>query len=128
MRISQIILRVADLDRAVGFWSGLVGFEESMRVEAFAFLDAGDVQLILNQVADVSEDSSWTEIVIEFDDVRAAYDELSERGVPFEVELRPVTSDGVRDLLAAHFRDPDGHAASVTGWVDPAGPDRRKAR
>ena len=121
MRISQIILRVADLDRAVGFWSGLVGFEESMRVEAFAFLDAGDVQLILNQVADVSEDSSWTEIVIEFDDVRAAYDELSERGVPFEVELRPVTSDGVRDLLAAHFRDPDGHAASVTGWVDPAG-------
>jgi catechol 2,3-dioxygenase-like lactoylglutathione lyase family enzyme len=120
MRISQIILRVADLDRAVGFWNGVVGFEEVMRFEAFAFLDAGDIQLILNQVAEAAEDSSWTEIVIEFDDVRAAFDKLSERGVPFEVELRPVTSDGVRDLLAAHFHDPDGHAASVTGWVDSA--------
>jgi hypothetical protein len=54
---------------------------------------------------------------MEFDDVRAAYEELSGRGVPFEIELRPVTSDGERDLLAAHFRDPDGHVASVTGWV-----------
>ena len=60
---------------------------------------------------------TWTEIVMEFDDVRAAYEELSGRGVPFEIELRPVTSDGERDLLAAHFRDPDGHVASVTGWV-----------
>jgi hypothetical protein len=42
-------------------------------------------------------------------------------GVPFEVEPRPVTSDGERTLLAAHFRDPDGHLVSVTGWVDGAG-------
>jgi hypothetical protein len=56
--------------------------------------------------------------VIEVDDVAAAYGSMKERGVPFEVEPRPVTSDGQRTLLAAHFRDPDGHATSVTGWVD----------
>jgi hypothetical protein len=85
---------------------------------AFAFLDGGDLTLVLNQIDDVPEDRSLTEIVLEFDDVEAAHAELTERGVPFEVALRPVTTAGDRDLLAAHFRDPDGHFASVTGWVD----------
>jgi hypothetical protein len=45
---------------------------------------------------------------------------MATRGVPFEVELRPVSTDGERQLLAAHFRDPDGNLASLTGWA-PAG-------
>ena len=89
-----------------------------MQVEAFAFLDGGGIGLTLNQVDPRPDDASLTEVVIEVDDVRSSYAELSARGVPFEVELRPVTSDGQRDLLAAHFHDPDGHAASVVGWVE----------
>jgi len=118
MRIGQVILRVSDLDRSVAFWSQVVGFEMTMSHEAFAFLDGGPIGLTLNQMPEVVPDESLTEIVLDFDDVRAAYDELRGRGVPFEVDLRPVTSDGTRQLLAAHFRDPDGHVASVTGWVD----------
>jgi catechol 2,3-dioxygenase-like lactoylglutathione lyase family enzyme len=117
MRISQVILRVADLERSLGFWRDAVGFTESMSFEAFAFLDGGGVGLVLNEISSPAEDNTWTEIVIEVDDVRAEYERLAGRGVPFEVELRPVTSDGERDLLAAHFRDPDGHVGSVTGWV-----------
>jgi hypothetical protein len=63
------------------------------------------------------DDSSLTEIVLGADDVRASYDELADRGVAFEIELRPVTSDGNHELWAAHFRDPDGHLASITGWI-----------
>jgi len=118
MRIGQVILRVVDLDRSLAFWTRSVGFELTMRAEAFAFLDGGSVGLTLNQVDQPPEDESLTEIVIEFDDVLGAHSDLSDRGVPFEVELRPVTSDGDRDLFAAHFRDPDGHLASVVGWVD----------
>ncbi|MGH3649363.1 MAG: VOC family protein [Acidimicrobiia bacterium] len=117
MRIGQIILRVADLDRSVAFWTDTVGFEMSMRAGTFAFLDGGGTQLTLNQVERRSTDESLTEIVLEFDDIRSAFSELSNRGVPFEVSLRPVTSDGERELLAAHFRDPDGHLASAVGWV-----------
>lgn len=119
MRIGQVILRVADLDRSVRFWAETVGFPVSMRFEGFAFLDGGGIGLTLNQVDADFEDSSLTEIVLEVDDVRAAFAELADRGVVFEVELRPVTSDGERDLLAAHFHDPDGHLASITGWVTP---------
>lgn len=117
MQIHRIILRVSDLEASVEFWTGKVGLALADTGGGFAFLDGGGVQLVLNQVDKVPDDSSLTEIVFQEDDVRAAYDELSGRRVPFEVELRPVTSDGNHELLAAHFRDPDGHLASVTGWV-----------
>lgn len=117
MHIRRLILRVADLEKSVEFWTTKVGLELVGQGGGFAFLDGGGVELALNQVDEVPDDSSLTEIVFEEDDVRAVFDELSGRGVPFEVELRPVTSDGTHDLLAAHFRDPDGHLASLTGWV-----------
>lgn len=117
MRIGQIILRVADLERSVAFWSETVGLDLGMSSGTFAFLEGGAVSLVLNQVDDPPADASLTEIVLESDDVRSAFAELGGRGVPFELDLRPVTSDGDRDLLAAHFHDPDGHLASVTGWV-----------
>lgn len=117
MRIGQIILRVSDLDRSVGFWSETVGFALVMRAGTFAFLDGNGVQLTLNQIDEVPPDASLTEIVIEVDDIGASYRELSCRGVPFEVEPRAVTADGDRELWATHFRDPDGHLASVVGWV-----------
>jgi catechol 2,3-dioxygenase-like lactoylglutathione lyase family enzyme len=117
MRVSQIILRVSDLQRSVDFWSGTFGLTVSMSGGAFAFLDGGGISLVLNQITQRPDDPSLTEIVFEFDDVGTSYSELAERGVPFEVELRPVTVDGNRELRAAHFRDPDGHLASVTGWV-----------
>lgn len=119
MRIGQVILRVDDLERSVQFWTGAVGLELSVSAGSFAFLDAESIQLTLNQVHDRPADDSMTEIVLEVDDVHSTFDELSQRGVPFEVDLRPVTSDGVRELWAAHFHDPDGHLASVVGWVGP---------
>lgn len=121
MKIARVILRVSDLDASVAFWSEKVGLSVLFGGGPFVFLDGGGVQLALNQAQrELETDSSLTELVIEVDDVRATYHKLSGRGVPFEVVLRPVTEDGDRELLAAHFRDPDGHVASVTGWVDKA--------
>jgi catechol 2,3-dioxygenase-like lactoylglutathione lyase family enzyme len=120
MKVSNIILRTSDLDRAVDFWSKQVGLALLGRHEAFAFLDGGSVQVALNEVDRQIEDPSMTELVLEVEDVQAAHREMSERGVPFEIEPRVVTTDGMRTLMAAHFYDPDGHAASITGWVDGA--------
>ncbi|MEX1133638.1 MAG: VOC family protein [Acidimicrobiia bacterium] len=118
MKVSTVILRTSDLDRAVGFWSDQVGLALLGRHEAFAFLDGGSVQVALNQVDREIEDLSMTEVVLEVEDVFASHREMSERGVPFEIEPREVNTDGVRTLLAAHFYDPDGHAGSITGWVE----------
>lgn len=118
MEITRVILRASDLEASVSFWSETVGLAVLGQGPAFAFLDGGGVQLALNQAqGDMEPDSSLTELVFEAEDVRATHAELAARGAPFEVELRAVTEDGERDLLAAHFRDPDGHVASLTGWV-----------
>lgn len=117
MRIARIMLRVGDMERSVAFWADRVGLEVQHAGGEFAFLDGGGVQLALNRVEGLARDETMTEIVFEVDDVAAEFDALTARGVDFEVELRPVTSDGEKDLLAAHFYDPDGHVASITGWV-----------
>lgn len=118
MRIGQVVLRVTDMERSLQFWGAVFGLEIKSRAGTFAFLDGGDIQLALNEIGRRVEDDSLTEIVFELDDIRAGYGELAARGVPFEVEPRAVMSDGSSELWAAHFHDPDGHLASVVGWVE----------
>ena len=118
MRLSTVILRVSDFEQALGFWRDQVGLDLGFASDEFAFFGVGENQLALNQPAEFRPQTSDTEVVLEVEDIWGTYSSMKERGVPFEVEPRPVTSDGQRTLLAAHFRDPDGHAASITGWVD----------
>ncbi|MGA7281137.1 MAG: VOC family protein [Acidimicrobiia bacterium] len=117
MRISNIVLRVSDMETALAFWRDGVGLDLSFAGDEFAFFQVGDVSLMLNVPEKFRSIDADTEIVFEVDDVRETFIEMQGRGVPFEVELRPVTADGERSLLAAHFRDPDGNVASITGWV-----------
>jgi catechol 2,3-dioxygenase-like lactoylglutathione lyase family enzyme len=118
MRLSSIILRVADLEQSVAFWRDLVGLDLNWAGDEFAFFALGDNQLTLNQPLVFEDQASDTEIVFEVEEVHSTISEMRDRGVPFEVEPREVTTDGERTLYAAHFRDPDGHVVSVTGWVE----------
>jgi hypothetical protein len=88
---------------------------------AFAFFDLGGVHLALNRApgGDPAARSSTTELALEAEDPVTAYQSWSAAGVRFDVELRPVMEQEGRMLLAAHFRDPDGHLVSLTGWVPP---------
>ncbi len=117
MRVSNIMLRVSDMEAAVAFWRDRVGLDMGFAGPEFAFFQIGDVAVVLNQPESFEPIVSDTEIVLEVEDVRETFNEMQGRGVPFDVELRPVTSDAERSLLAAHFRDPDGNLASITGWV-----------
>jgi catechol 2,3-dioxygenase-like lactoylglutathione lyase family enzyme len=121
-RVSNLILRVADLPRALAFYRDTLGMGVRFASDEFAFLDGGGIALVLNKPEAPPAQASaglaaLTEVVLEVDDVRARYAELEKRGVPFSREPRPVTSDAQRDLLATDFRDPDGHVLSLTGWV-----------
>ena len=85
---------------------------------AFVFLDGGGTQLILNAIDSEVTDESLTEIVFHSENVRADYASMNDRGVPFELELRTLTTSDHQELLGAHFRVPDGHYGSLIGWVD----------
>ena len=83
----------------------------------FAFLDGGPVRIVLSAIDSVT-DESLTEVVFASDDVRGTYAAMADRGVPFKNDLRLVMADKSRDLLGAHFRDPDGHYGTLSGWVE----------
>jgi catechol 2,3-dioxygenase-like lactoylglutathione lyase family enzyme len=122
-RLSNVILRVADLERALAFWRDRVGLPVKGAGGELAFLDAGGVAVALHAVPSPAEAeaggglAALTELVLEVPDVQAAHAELAARGVPFRTPPRAVTGDGARELWACDFRDPDGHLVSVTGWV-----------
>jgi catechol 2,3-dioxygenase-like lactoylglutathione lyase family enzyme len=120
VRLSNVILRVSDMESAIAFWRDRVGLQLVWAGDEFAFFALGDSQLVLNQPENYVGQESDTEVVLEVDDIAAAFAEMRDKGVPFQVEPRPVTSDGSRQLMATHFRDPDGHLASITGWVEEA--------
>ncbi len=117
MRVSHVILRVTDLDASVAFYRDLVGLELISETPGFVFFDGGSIQIALNVNPDEPTDETSTELVLEVDDVYSTINEMEDRGIEFEVPLRPVTTAGDRTLHATHFRDPDGHFWSVTGWV-----------
>ncbi|MBT8249256.1 MAG: VOC family protein [Acidimicrobiia bacterium] len=103
--------------QSVAFWRDQVGLILVRETPGFAFFDGGTVQLVLNVVPPNMLIATLTEIVFEVDDVMARYEALRDRGVPFEVEPRPVMEENGRRLVATHFRDSDGNLASITSWV-----------
>jgi catechol 2,3-dioxygenase-like lactoylglutathione lyase family enzyme len=121
LRAGRVILRVADLQKSIAFYRDQVGLPLQSATPEFAILDGGGgVIVMLNQVS-VAKPSSGlaalTEIVFESPDIMATYTGMKARGIVFQVVPRVVTTDGVRDMLASDFRDPDGHVLSIAGWV-----------
>ncbi len=120
-RLSNVILRVADLGRSLAFWRDRLGLPVASAFESFAFLDAGTARIGLNAVPPPKEPegglAALTEVVLEVADVRAAHADLSAKGITFRTAPRPITGDGTRELWACDCRDPDGHLVSITGWV-----------
>ena len=116
--VSNIILMVEDVGRAVAFYRDTLGLRVRAAVGAFAFLDGGGTTLVLRQSdGPLPAETDRVEVVLEVDDPEATYRQWVDAGVRFRVELRPVNSTDDRDLVAADFRDPDGNLLSLTGWV-----------
>ena len=117
MRVAHVILRCQDIEQSIAFYRDRIGLDLVSESPGFAFFDAGSISVALNANPNEPVDETSTEIVLEVEDVKAGYREMTRRGIDFEVELRPVMEQDGRTLQAAHFRDPDGHIWSITGWT-----------
>ena len=116
-KISNIILTVTNLVKALAFYRDLLGMKVNSTIPGeFAFLDAGGVVLALREGND-KPNPGLTELVFEVKDVKATYEELKSKGVVFPYPPRAVTGNETSDLYATDFRDPDGHMLSITSWI-----------
>jgi predicted enzyme related to lactoylglutathione lyase len=123
-RVFYASMLVSDQDRALDFYTNVLGFEQ--RVDAPTtdgprFLAVGvkgqDFMLILwpgtpGQAQPV-QGRIPASVTIETDDCRKAYEELKSRGVEFETEVLEYPWG-----LVALFQDPDGNRLQIREGVD----------
>jgi len=114
LKVSIVMLGVADVERSISFFANKVGLASAGRVEDLAFFDAGPIRLCLSRglaSARRSEGKEAVEIVFGVASVRQSHERLRSKGVAFLSE--PHTVDGTNHV--ANFEDPDGHLFSLFG-------------
>ncbi len=112
---------VDDVDAAIGFYCGHLGFEELMHpAPAFAMLSRGDLRLVLSAPGGgpgggqampdgtLPTPGGWNRFAIEVDDLDAAVDRLRGAGVSFRNE--PIAGVGGRQVL---IDDPSGNPVEL---------------
>jgi catechol 2,3-dioxygenase-like lactoylglutathione lyase family enzyme len=121
---------VNDIDAAIGFYTGHLGFSVQMHPnDMFAMLTRGDLRLVLSVAGDAPgggqampdgtrpEPGGWNRFSIEFSDLAAAVAQLRRDGVRFRNDL--VTGVGGTQIIA---EDPSGNPVEL---FEPAIPEAR---
>jgi lactoylglutathione lyase len=125
MRILHTMLRVADLERSLHFYTEVLGMTLFRRHDfpeakfTLAFVGYGDeqsgslIELTHNHgVGEYERGDAFGHIAIEVDDVRDAVRDIRARGGV--VKREPATLAGT-DTLLAFVEDPDGYAIELLG-------------
>jgi catechol 2,3-dioxygenase len=116
--IGHVHLKVADLDRAVAFYNGILGFEVTQRMEGAAFLSAGGYHhhIGLNTwessggAAPSPGTTGLYHVAIRYP-TRAALGDALQRLVEARVALDGASDHGVSEAL--YLRDPDGNGVEL---------------
>ena len=108
---------VDDVDAAIGFYTGLLGFSVDMHPgPGFAALSRGDLQLLVNKTGggggagqsmpdgQAPAPGGWNRIQLGVEDLEATVAELRQSGARFRNEI--VTGNGGRQILV---EDPAGN-------------------
>jgi predicted enzyme related to lactoylglutathione lyase len=113
MKLSMLMLGVESLEKSVAFYRDIAGILPKGQVEQFAFLDAGDITLVLSQPLgnSVQPRAGAMEAIFAAASVRKAHKEIHERGGHFVNDPHEVSPGS----WAATFRDPDGHMLTLFG-------------
>ena len=121
---------VNDIDAAIGFYTGHLGFSVQLHPnDMFAMLTRGDLRLVLSVPGDAPgggqampdgtrpEPGGWNRFSIEYSDLAAAVAQLRREGVRFRNDL--VTGVGGTQIIA---EDPSGNPVEL---FEPAIPEAR---
>jgi len=108
-RVDQVWFWVADMDRAVAFYTDVLGLRLQHRDgDTWAELAAGPIRLALHGGATAARQGGGT-VVFEVDDLDAVRFAMEMRGVAFDDRIGEV--DGVARF--ASFTDPDGNRLQI---------------
>ena len=107
LNVGYVNVFVSDFDRAVDFYSNILGLKLAMREDNFGYasFEAGPVSLAVAHTDDTSLMGRHTGIGFLVADIDITYDELVAKGVEFDM---PATKQPWGGILAL-MKDPDGN-------------------
>ena len=130
MATVQVRYIVHDVDAAIAFYCGVLGFHEDMHpAPAFAMLSRGDLRLVLSAPGGgpgggaampdgtVPEPGGWNRFAVEVSDLEATVEALREAGVHFRNDI--ITGVGGKQILVD---DPSGNPVEL---FEPTRPEAR---
>jgi methylmalonyl-CoA/ethylmalonyl-CoA epimerase len=118
-KIGQIAIPVTDIDRAVAFYRDVLGMKFLFQAPpGLGFFDCGGVRVMLDLPAK-EQAGRGSVIYYQVDDLPAAFDTLSKRGVTVEAKPHLIARMTDHELWMAFFRDPDKNAFAMMAEVRP---------
>ena len=116
-KIGQIAIPVTDIDRAVAFYRDVLGMKFLFQAApGLGFFDCGGVRLMLDLPAREQAGRGGV-IYYKVDDLQAAFETLSKRGVSVEARPHLIARMPDHELWMAFFRDPDKNAFALMAEV-----------
>jgi len=116
-KIGQIAIPVTDIDRAVAFYRDVLGMKFLFQAPpGLGFFDCGGVRLMLDLPAREQAGRGGV-IYYKVDDLQAAFETLSKRGVSVEARPHLIARMPDHELWMAFFRDPDKNAFALMAEV-----------
>ena len=113
MKLNMVMLGVEDLEKSREFYRDVLGLPAKNRAGDFAFIDAGEMTLVLSRPLGrrIHPRAGAVQTIFGVPHVRAAFEETRARGAQFLQEPNEVSPGA----WAATFRDPDGHLLTLYG-------------
>jgi DNA-binding CsgD family transcriptional regulator/catechol 2,3-dioxygenase-like lactoylglutathione lyase family enzyme len=116
--IGQISRTVRDIDEACAWYGKVLGLKHLYTFGKLAFFDLGGTRLYLS--AEGAEAGPESILYLRVDDIGAAYNELTARGVEFKGAPHLIFrhADGMEEWMA-FFKDPEGRLLALMAQVRP---------
>jgi predicted enzyme related to lactoylglutathione lyase len=112
-RVWLSMVTVSDLEKALTFYSEILGLSIALDARAFNHIEVGPheplAKIGIESTGKQSKRRKWTGIVLDTDDIYALYDRLTKKGVTFTLKPTKMSWGGI----VANFLDPDKNELQV---------------
>jgi methylmalonyl-CoA/ethylmalonyl-CoA epimerase len=120
-RIGQIAIAVADVDRAVAWYAGVLGLPLLFRAPpGLAFFDCGGVRLMLSRPEPPDSELRTSVVYYQVADIHAAHAGLRSRGAALVDEPHLIARLPDHDLWMFVCHDSEGNMVGLMSEVRPA--------
>lgn len=114
-KLVQVALTTRDAERSRQFYRDVLGLQLLFEVSNMTFYQMGDLRLMVGVEPSMAPGGSV--LYIDAPDIDSLGGELEKRGVRFGGAVTVVQRTDKGELKLREFRDPDGNALALMGFV-----------